>query len=193
MNQAIPTSVDLPSGLPAGGTVHVLGLLSDILEVLTTEADESPGGCPLPCFCRVAVHPAAPVPFDSCESAGDCADGCEGQLWGAIQLIQRVAQPAAAGVGVCEAYTFTAQVGAVRCAAVSHEDGTPPSVDAVQRDAARQAVDADGIRYAIACCPTRSQRLIDAGIVLESWTPLGPQGGCVGGFWTIRGRFDDCC
>jgi hypothetical protein len=193
MAQTLPTSVDLPSGLPPGGTVHVLGLLSDILQVLTSEPDESPGGCPLPCFCRVAVYPSAPVPSDSCEAAGDCADGCEGQLWGAIQLIQRVQQPASAGTGACEAYTFTAQVGAVRCAAIPHEDGTPPDIDAVQRDAARQAVDADGIRYAIACCPARPRRLIDAGIVLESWTPLGPQGGCVGGFWTIRGRFDDCC
>jgi hypothetical protein len=188
MAQELPTSVDLPSGLPPGGTVHVLLILSDILETLTT--DESEGGCPLPCFCRVAVYPGLEVPLDSCETGGHCADGCDGQLWGAVQSITRVQQPEAPG---CEAYLWTAQVGAARCAAMPRDDGTPPSIDAVQRDAARQAVDADGIRYAIACCPTRSQRVKDAGIVLESWTPLGPSGGCVAGFWTIRGRFDDCC
>lgn len=183
------TDIDI-SGIPnRGGVVRVVELLSDILDLLTS--DESDGGCPLPCFCRVAVYPGLEVPWDSCSTGGTCGE-CDGQLYAAIQSVTRVAGD---GVGACKAYQFTALVGAVRCAApMTDDDLNPlPSVDAVQNDAIRQAVDADGIRYAIECCPTRPQRLKDAGIVLDSWAPLGPQGGCVGGAWTIRGRFDVCC
>lgn len=190
--EPVPASLDIPSDVPASGaTLGVLELLSDILEVLTTPADESPAGCPLPCFCRVAVYPGLEVPLDSCDTGGSC-DECDGQLWGAIQSVTRMEQPGAAG-SPCEAWQWSAQVGAVRCAAKPKDDGSPPSIDAVQDDSVRQAIDADGIWYAIKCCPERSQRLKDAGIVLDSWTPLGPDGGCVGGFWTIRGRFDVCC
>lgn len=171
-----------------GGVLRTIELLSDILDLLT--ADESDGGCPLPCFCRVAVYPGLEVPWDSCTTGGSCGE-CDGQLYAAIQSVTRVAGN---GVGACQSYQFTALVGAVRCAAkLKDDDINPfPSVEAVQNDAIRQAVDADGIRYAIECCPTRPQRLRDAGIVLDSWAPLGPQD-CVGGAWTIRGRFDVCC
>lgn len=177
------------SGAPnPGGVMRVVELLSDILDLLTSE--ESDGGCPLPCFCRVAVYPGLEVPWDSCSTGGSCGE-CDGQLYAAIQSVVRVAGD---GVGACQAYQFTAIVGAVRCAAKMKDDDLNPfpSVEAVQNDAIRQAVDADGIRYAIECCPTRPRRLKDAGIVLERWDPLGPQD-CVGGAWTIRGRFDVCC
>lgn len=182
------SDLDVPSGAASGAVLGVLELLSDVLVLLTTE--ESAGGCPLRCFCRVAVYPGLQVPMDSCSTGGACGE-CDGQLWGAIQSITRVQQAGAAG-GVCDAWMWTAQIGAVRCAAMPSEDGTPPSVDAVQGDAVSQGVDADGIWYALSCCPTRPQRIKDAGIVLESWTPLA-EGDCVGGFWTIRGRFDVCC
>lgn len=184
------TAAGVTSAAPnPGGLMRVIELLSDILDLLTSE--ESDGGCPLPCFCRVAVYPGLEVPWDSCSTGGACGE-CDGQLYAAIQSVTRVAGD---GVGACKTYIFTAIVGAVRCAAqVKDDDQNPfPSVEAVQNDAIRQARDADGIRYAIECCPTRPQRLKDAGIVLERWDPLGPQGGCVGGAWTITGRFDVCC
>ena len=183
------TVVDVGSDIPPGsGLTHVIELLSDILELLTD--DESEANCALPCFCRVALYPGLEVPWDSCSTGGACAE-CDGQLYAAIQGVTRVQGN---GVGSCQAYQFTALVGAVRCAAkMTDDDRKPfPSVDAVQQDAIRQARDADGIRYAIECCPTRPQRLKDAGIVLDSWAPLGPQD-CVGGAWTIRGRVDVCC
>lgn len=171
-----------------GGAVKVVELLSDILELLAG-SDESDAPCPLPPFCRVGVYPGFEVPWDSC-STDACSDA-DGQLWGAIQGITRVAGN---GVGSCQSYQFTAQVGAVRCAAkMTDDDRNPfPPIEAIQQDAVRQAIDADGIRYAIECCPQRPQRLKDAGIVLDSWTPLGPNE-CVGGAWTIRGRIDVCC
>ena len=185
--------LDLSAVPYQGGVVKVIELLSDILEILTADGTTESGesgvvGCPLPPFCRVAVYPGLEVPWDSCGVS--CGDS-DGQLWGAIQGITRVAGN---GVGACQAYQFTAQIGALRCAAKMKDDDLNPfpSVEAVQQDAIRQAVDADGIRFALECCPARPRRLIDAGIVLDSWVPLGPQD-CVGGAWTIRGRVDVCC
>ena len=184
------TDIDV-SGIPhAGAMVRTIELLSDILELLTD--DESEANCALPCFCRVAVYPGLEVPWDSCTTGGSCGE-CDGQLYAAVQGVTRVPS-SDAGSGACQVYNFTALVGAVRCAAkMTDDDLNPfPSVEAVQNDEIRQAIDADGIRYAIQCCPTRPRRLKDAGIVLDSWAPLGPQD-CVGGAWTIRGRFDVCC
>lgn len=172
------------------GAMRVLELLSDVLELLT--ADESDGGCPLPPFCRVAVYPGLEVPWDSCSTS--CGDGGDGQLWAALQGITRLAGSSDAGNGGCQAFQFTAQIGAVRCAAKMRDDDTNPfpPVEDVQQDAIRQAMDADGIRYALSCCPSRPRRLKEASIVLQNWTPLGPQD-CVGGAWTITGRIDACC
>lgn len=170
------------------GLLRVIELLSDILELLAGN-EESDAPCPLPPFCRVAVYPGQDVPWDSC-GTGDCNEA-DGQLWAALQPLTRIPS-SDAGNGGCQAFRFTAQIGAVRCAAKMSDDGQPPPVEAVQQDAIRQAIDADGIRYAIMCCPERPQRLKDAGIVLDSWTPLGPND-CVGGAWTISGRIDVCC
>lgn len=172
----------------SSGALRVIELLADILELLAGSED-SDAPCPLPPFCRVAVYPGLDVPWDSCGTS-PCNDA-DGQLWGALQGMTRVAS-SDAGNGGCQVWNWTAQIGAVRCASKMDEDGNPPSVDATQQDAIRQAVDNDGIRYAITCCPERPQRLKDAGIVLESWIPLGPND-CVGGAWTIRGRVDVCC
>jgi hypothetical protein len=186
---------DSPGHYSSKGAMKVLELLADILELLaggddSPGSDESPSGlCLLPPFCRVAVYPGLDVPWDSC-GTGPC-DESDGQLWAAIQSIARVPS-SDAGSGNCQVWQFTAQIGAVRCASKMDEDGNPPPVDEIQQDAIRQARDADGIRYAITCCPERPRRLIDAGIVLDSWVPLGPND-CVGGAWTIRGRIDVCC
>lgn len=167
----------------------VVELLSEILALLTD--DESYAPCALPCFCRVAVYPGLEVALDTCGDHDTRCNSCEGQLWGAIQTVTRI--PEAGNTGQCIAYQWTAQVGAVRCAAMPDDENQPPSVDAVQADAAQQAADADGIFRGVLCCPSRSRTIRDAGIVFESWTPITPEGGCVGGYWTIAGRFDVCC
>lgn len=189
-----------PGELPAGPIMRAIEILSDILTLLAG-SDDSPGsdesgagtGCELEPFCRVAVYPGPDVPWDSCSTGGACGEA-DGQLWAALQPITRI-PTSDAGNGSCGAYQFTAQIGAVRCAEgkLRDDDLNPlPSVDAVQNDAIRQARDADAIRWALQCCPDRPQRMKDAGIVLDSWTPLA-SADCVGGQWTIRGRFDVCC
>lgn len=166
--------------------VGVVEILSDILDLLTT--DESEGGCPLEPYCRVAVYPGLEVAWDTCEESA-CSEG-DGQLWAAIQSIDPLSGNTGTG---CDAWNWTAQIGSIRCAAKPSDNLTMPSVEAIQDDAVRQAIDADGILKGIKCCPERSERIKAAAIVIRNWLPLGPDGGCVGGVWTISGRFDVCC
>lgn len=175
----------------AAPVVGVLELLSDLLEIMThdeSEASDVDTSCVLDPFCRVAVYPGPEVPFDSCE-VDDCTDGSDGQLYAAIVGLNP--HPSNTGTG-CDAWVWSAQVGAVRCMAKVGDDMQFPTVEEVQADAARQAVDADGIFRAIRCCAPKIQRLKDAAIVVTTWTPV-IGGGCGGGFWTITGRFDVCC
>lgn len=176
----------------ASAVVGVIGLLSDLLVLMThedSEASDLVGDCTLDPFCRVAVYPGPEVPFDSCE-IDDCGDGSDGQLYASIQGI--APHPSNTGTPGCETWIWTAQVGAVRCMAKPTDEMQFPTVEQVQADAARQAVDADGIFHVIKCCVPKIQRLKDAAIVVTTWTPV-VDGGCGGGFWLITGRFDVCC
>lgn len=173
----------MTSGL--GGLVE---LLSDILVILTSDDSDSVGCGGMPPFCRVAVYPADVVPLDSCE-VNECAgSGKDGMLWGAVQSIDLVEDQG----GGCIVWDWTAEVGAVRCAAKPTDGQKLPSVVAVQSDAVRQALDADDILRGIVCCPERDSRIKRAGIVVDGWEAV-IGGGCVGGKWNIRGRFDVCC
>lgn len=156
-----------------------------VLDYLSApQADRS---CPLtPEPCRVAVYPGGEVAWDSCESLG-CSSGKDGQLWIAAQPATVVEEG-----GGCRRIIWTAQIGIVRCAAGPRSDGSPPAVADVEADAAQQAADSAAIQRALT-----TETLTDGwgllGVELVSWAPLGPNGGCVGGAWTIRGVLDDCC
>lgn len=163
----------------------VLGLLETTLGVLV---DPVVPCCPLDPVCRTAVYPAGvSVPWDSCGEGG-CGDR-DGMLWAQLTALDPV--QGGSDSGNCPAYMWTATVGIVRCVSVLGEDGQPPTAAQVAADADRQITDADAIWHALRCCPTRPEALAD--VSLSSWRPLGPLGGCAGGTWTMRGRFDACC
>jgi hypothetical protein len=161
--------------------------LSDILSILTSDESGNEQCAAMAPFCRVAVYPGDEVPLDSCEVNLCGSGGGEGQLWAAVQGVTLIEDD-----GGCIAWMWNAEVGAVRCAAKTGDDQKPPSVDAVQSDAVRQALDADAILRGIVCCPERNSRIDHAGIVVDGWEAI-VGGGCVGGKWNIRGRFDVCC
>lgn len=177
--------VDMTGTRPDTGltpTVAILQTLRDILDLLT-----APGACQIhPEPCRTVLSPGLDIAWDSCgDSCGE--NGRDGQLWANITTMEAVTE----GGGTCERITWTADVGIVRCAATLQEDGSPPAPAAEEHDAWQQAADADMIRYAIRCCPTRRETMQD--LQLVNWTALGPSGGCVGGAWTISGVLEDCC
>lgn len=162
----------------------VIETLNDILVLLTNP--ESGAGCTIDPVCRAGIYPGTEVPWDTC-SETECGEG-SGQLWGVLRSINP--NPNNTPGSGCTLLDFTAAVGIVRCAAPM--DGSrPPSIEAIEADAVQQALDADGIYRAIMCCEERSERVRD--LTLSSWTALGPQGGCVGGEWAIRGQWHACC
>jgi hypothetical protein len=163
---------------------HALEALDEVLHLLTDPVS----GCAIePPPCRVSLYPGIEVAWDTCEvnAAGD-----NGQLWANL-----LGTPTITDEGPCQTVQWAGEIGIVRCAAGPRESSSgeyiPPSVEAVTADALRQAQDADAIWRALACCESRSERV--RGMVLTSWRPVGPQGGCVGGIWTVRGAFSVCC
>lgn len=158
-------------------TVRILQTLRDILDSLTV------GVCPIhPQPCRTVLSPGLNIAWDACGSG--CEDQKDGQLWANITTMTSETDG-----GNCERIIWTADVGIVRCAATLDNEGNPPPVSAEEHDAWQQAADSDSIRKAIRCCDG-SDSIHD--VELVTWTALGPDGGCVGGAWTIRGVLEDC-
>lgn len=162
---------------------NVLEILRDALDLLTNVE-----ACAIePAPCRVAVYPSGgAVPWDTCES-GCNGESSDGQLWAAFTSVVSNNQP-----GPCRSYTWTAEIGVVRCEkAKPNDSGQMPSTALVEADAQQQAADADAIFNALTCCVDRPETLRD--VELLTWAPRGPSGGCVGGIWTVRGVLDICC
>lgn len=68
------------------------------------------------------------------------------------------------------------EAGAVRCMPVPG-DGEILPPDAMTLVALNQMADAEAIHRALLCCEAPE-------VVVELYQPIGPDGGCVGGFWT---------
>jgi hypothetical protein len=129
--------------------------------------------------CRSFVAPGNPPAWDAC---CECGEG-EGMAWVQIAevfptdnfpLPQSAAMrcvPAGQGVQL--------SIGILRCAAVLDDQGRAPSSERLTSDAAKVARDRAIVSEAIRCCYLEDA---DPGTyVIGSWTPLGPNGGCVGG------------
>lgn len=125
------------------------------------------------CWC--GLLPGAIPGFDYC--AGECANDVCGMGW--VRLVSvfpysifpvpvtddRCALPLA----------WAVEVGAVRCMPLT-EDGSPLSAQLMTEVALNQIFDARALHAAMKCC--------DLSIAAELYTPYGPEGGCVGGWWT---------
>lgn len=132
--------------------------------------------------CRSFVAPGTVAPWDTC---CDCTGG-EGQAW---TLAERVypTQPFPqqdTGAQRCRPVQYAAEVvvGVLRCAVTVDDHGNPPLAQAVTADADKVSRDRDLMLAALLCDWLGDDD--DPGTFrLGEWTPLGPQGGCVGGQW----------
>jgi hypothetical protein len=68
------------------------------------------------------------------------------------------------------------EVGAMRCIPV-HDDGLPLAEADMAEVWVGQMLDTWALYKALTCCEA-------PGMSVQSYTPVGPEGGCVGGFWT---------
>jgi hypothetical protein len=82
----------------------------------------------------------------------------------------------------------TIGVGVLRCAATQEDGGEAPTADVLTAEALGMTADASILLEAIKCCvaPLTDDETSNALVmVLGTWTPRGPDGGCVGGEWTL--------
>lgn len=127
------------------------------------------------CFCGVV-----PGAQTAIEYAGDCGDSQDGMAW--VRLAQSYP---ATGVGIASqrvgncgaSLGFDLEVGVVRSIDVSEEAPTEQNSLAWVE---RQFKDMQAARAAIACGVLHNKDFI-----LGEYVPFGPEGGMVGGAWTV--------
>jgi hypothetical protein len=117
----------------------------------------------------------------SLDFCGECDGGGCGQWWIAVQSIYPFTTfPIADDTADCATELgISLIVGVTRCFPIP-EDGTPPTHEQHAEAFAEQMADALALRTAIACCPVGYK------VALGSWTNIGPDGGCLGGSWSIN-------
>lgn len=148
----------------------------------------------LPHPCEIQVLPGQVVSFDYCGNEGCGINGCEnGQAWVRLVSIQAVVRQSttASTSGVaftsCRGdYIFQLEMGVTRCISGLDPSGNPPSTEELLESTRFQLADMDAMRRAITCCFATDRGWGDArGVQVDSYTPVGPEGGCVGGYWTF--------
>ncbi len=147
--------------------ITVWPVMVELGACLTVELREAQG----PEICGTFLLPGAiPALGDYCSS---------GMAWVRLQNITSVVddQVRTAGGGTCyEAINKTVEVGVIRCAPVGASMHDAPTVEQWMEATAVALSDMAAIRRAISCC--------SKGLALGVYQPLGPDGDCVGGFWT---------
>jgi hypothetical protein len=146
---------------------NLMELAECVCEYLATE-----GGGPT-CWC--GLLPGASAAWEYC---GECGGDTCGMGWVRVisgfpyevfpipTIDDRCFRPLA----------WAVEVGSLRCIP-QPGDGSPPSPEVMAEAAVIQIVDSWAMYEAIKCCSRM-------GLGVQSYTPQGPQGGCVGGYWT---------
>jgi hypothetical protein len=99
--------------------------------------------------------------------------------------------------GNCKPVMMASQlgVGVLRCASVIDDNGTAPPAATLTAEALGMTADASILLSAIKCCVADmvddEESWVEQ-VVLGSWLPQGPDGGCVGGEWTLTVAHGSC-
>lgn len=149
-------------------------LLVELATCLCAELESA--GLPTPCYC--GVLPGQVVPLDYC---GECGERC-GMAWVRLATIgeelsltgEQVRRTSRCAVPL----QATVEVGVARCAPSPDDLGNPPSEAAQLAATQLQMADMAAALRAITCCSV-------ADYALGTWTPAGPEGGCLGGSWLV--------
>ena len=157
---------------------HVIWpVLVSLAECLCQQITDS--GLPEPCFC--GILPGGPeVAFDYCDS---CEDGTCGQAWvrlGNVFPSTVFPAPQVDNAKCTSPLAFEVEVGIVRCAPAMGDEGQPPSLGDQFVTAQLAVADMMAMRRAILCCANSTK---GRDYYLGAYSPIGPEGGCVGGSW----------
>jgi hypothetical protein len=154
--------------------VPILQLLSDLHECVC-ESLALNGQGPT-CWC--GIWPGETVSWDYC--GAECKNDACGMAWVRAGTSAPYSTfPLAELDSACEKPLFyEIEVGVLRCLPIIEDDGSLPAAADITEAALGLAIDQMALHRAIRCC-----RL--GAFALGAWRPVGPQGGCVGGFWTL--------
>ena len=159
-------------------TTTELAIVTGLLELLECAcAEVTVNGQGEPCFC--GIYPGSNVSWDNC---GECNRGKCGMVYlqpgrtfpYTVFPQQELDAKCSLPLG------FEIELGVVRCMPTISEDGDLPDPADITAAALGLIADQYALYSAIKCCETSLQSL-----VIERWTPSGPQGGCVAGAWTL--------
>lgn len=130
------------------------------------------------CWC--GIWPGDEVSWEGCQ----CDEGC-GQGW--VRLVGTFPYetfPVPTPDISCRLpHAYAIEVGALRCMPVADTDGSVPSPETLAITAMIQYRDMNALYRALKCCDVPQ-------ISVEAYTPVGPDGGCVGGGWTAYVSFE---
>lgn len=123
---------------------------------------------------RVVLAPGGDVPWDDC---------CAGQVWVRVASLAPSIQQPNCGVAQVSA---TLTLGCLRCVSTLDDAGNAPTPEQVMTDTANEIADAHLLLDAIECCWRAHGRDV------TEWTPLGVEGACAGGEWSLTVPYDPC-
>jgi hypothetical protein len=138
---------------------------------------------------RAFVAPGSQIAWDDC---------CDGQLW--VRVTQLNTQDVNVrgqklGSAPCDPcgleYAVGIEIGVLRCSSTVTDQGTIASPAVMTDEALQVLTDEAQLSEAAQCC-IRSLPGVK-NLVMVRWDPLGPEGGCVGGVWTIALTLKNGC
>lgn len=130
---------------------------------------EAEGG---PAVCMCTILPGEAVPMDYCGN-GDCG----GMAWVRLQSLTQDESASFTPASCFLPLVATIEVGVLR--SVEFDGQTLPSGEDQLRMALRQLDDMEAVQKALECCTADHKFRVGA------YNPVGPQGGCFGGTWTV--------
>lgn len=167
--------------VPEWPTLGVPLITSGILDLLecAESAVEAIGAGPV---CHSFVYPGEErVPYmhcGECTASGDC-----GSVW--VRLVTAypyLSFPFANEAGTCASpLAYQIELGVHRCFQVMDDDGEPSGDETITTKSLELIEDQRALWTAVQCCESAPLR----GAVIGPWTPLGPEGNCVGGMWLV--------
>lgn len=150
--------------------------LAALAECLCAELAKA--GSPDVCFCGILPGEVA-----SSDYMGGCGTK-NGMAWVRVKNLYPATSVGTPDitVGNCnKELGIDVEMGIMRVYSVGDSRGNPPTPAQSLEAAALQIMDAETMLRAISCCDAISGR----DFVLSQYDPAGPEGGVVGGMWTI--------
>lgn len=130
------------------------------------------------------LAPGAQVAWDNCCEDGSGSSG--GQLWvRAVNVYPGFPRQENDLKCAPRLYTAVLEVGVVRCAHTLDDQGNPPTEQEMTEDTTRIMEDMEDMLSGM-------NENFDWAHIVGQWVPVGPDGGCAGGQWSVSVRLQPC-